>query len=142
LCPSCAAKRYELFSRFVLEEVIEEVPHRQLVFTLPKILRRFFIPAKRRTHLAQIMHHVVHAFFCKALSFSKKQKAKTAMVCGLQTFGDELNFHPHLHVLCAQRVNSPGTFCTGTFCTHCLKQDQQGGFETKTMKKGGKTRST
>jgi hypothetical protein len=90
--------------------VIEEVPHRQLVFTLPKILRRFFIPAKRRTHLAQIMHHVVHAFFCKALSFSKKQKAKTAMVCVLQTFGDELNFHPHLHVLCAQGLFKEETF--------------------------------
>jgi len=51
LCPSCQAKRTELFSRFVLEEVVEEIPHRQLVFTLPKILRRFFIPAKRRTRL-------------------------------------------------------------------------------------------
>jgi len=86
----------------VLEDVVNEVPHRQLVFTLPKVLRRFFVPAKRRTHLAQTMHNVVHAFFCKALGFAKTQKTKTAMVCMLQTFGDELNFHPHLHIICAE----------------------------------------
>lgn len=102
LCPSCQAKRYELFSRFVLEEVIQELPHRQLVLTLPKILRRFFMPAKRRTRLCQIMQRVVHTFFVKALGFKKTQKPQSAMVCVLQTFGDELNFHPHLHVLCAE----------------------------------------
>jgi hypothetical protein len=102
VCPSCQAKRYELFSRFVLEEVVEAVPHRQLVFTLPKILRRFFVPAKRRTSLAQMMHQGVRRFFCEVLGFSQNSKAKTAMICVLQTFGDELNFHPHLHVLCAE----------------------------------------
>jgi len=86
----------------VLEEVVDEVPHRQLVFTLPKVLRHFFVSAKRRTRLAQIMHNVTRTFFCKALGFAQSQNVKTAMVCVLQTFGDELNFHPHLHILCAE----------------------------------------
>ena len=37
LCPSCAAKRSVVFADFIANEVIEPVPHRHLVFSLPKI---------------------------------------------------------------------------------------------------------
>ena len=42
VCPSCAKKRQVAFSRLLAEEVLEPVPHRQLVFTVPKRLRPFF----------------------------------------------------------------------------------------------------
>jgi hypothetical protein len=42
VCPSCAAKRAVKFAEYLYEDVLEEVPQRHLVFTIPKRLRGFF----------------------------------------------------------------------------------------------------
>ena len=42
LCPSCHQKRELLWGEWAAEELLEEVPHRQVVLTLPKRLRVFF----------------------------------------------------------------------------------------------------
>ncbi len=41
-CPSCQAKRVAAFVEWVTGEVLEPVPHRQLVWTIPKVLRAAF----------------------------------------------------------------------------------------------------
>ena len=41
-CPSCHAKRLEEWGEWVRETLLLEVPHRQVVFTIPKTLRIFF----------------------------------------------------------------------------------------------------
>jgi len=41
-CPSCHAKRVEEWGEWMRKELILNVPHRQVVFTLPKMLRIFF----------------------------------------------------------------------------------------------------
>jgi len=43
LCPSCGAKRGVIFGAFLREEVVEPVGHAQWVFTIPKILRAYFL---------------------------------------------------------------------------------------------------
>jgi len=40
-CPTCHAKRREEWSERMREELIFDVPHRQVVFTIPKMLRIF-----------------------------------------------------------------------------------------------------
>jgi hypothetical protein len=42
LCPSCSQKRTLLFGEHVNERLLRRLPHRQLVFTFPKVLRGFF----------------------------------------------------------------------------------------------------
>lgn len=42
LCPSCHQKRELLWADWADEELLEDVPHRQVVFTIPKRLRVFF----------------------------------------------------------------------------------------------------
>jgi hypothetical protein len=42
VCPSCGAKRAVKFAEHIYSEVIEDVPHRHTVFTIPKRLRVFF----------------------------------------------------------------------------------------------------
>ena len=37
-CPSCHAKRLEEWGEWVREELLLDVPHRQVVFTIPKML--------------------------------------------------------------------------------------------------------
>ena len=38
-CPSCHQKKVQQFGEFVRHEVVREVPHRQIVVTIPKRLR-------------------------------------------------------------------------------------------------------
>jgi len=41
-CPSCHAKRLEEWGEWMQGELLLDVPHRQVVFTIPKMLRTFF----------------------------------------------------------------------------------------------------
>ena len=41
-CPSCHAKPREEWGEWMREELLLDVPHRQVVFTVPKMLRLFF----------------------------------------------------------------------------------------------------
>jgi len=43
VCPSCGAKRAVKFAEHIYSNVIEEVPHRHTVFTIPKRLRSYFM---------------------------------------------------------------------------------------------------
>ena len=38
-CPSCHAKRLEEWGEWMREQLLLDVPHRQVVFTIPKMLR-------------------------------------------------------------------------------------------------------
>jgi hypothetical protein len=42
-CPSCGQKRALLWAERLVEEVLPVVPYRQLVFTIPRNLRRPFL---------------------------------------------------------------------------------------------------
>ena len=95
-CPSCCAKRAALWVEFVRERVIRPVPHRHLVFALPKVLRPAF--RYRRRLLPKLA-------LCawKALSSFLREdtggNALPAAIVSIQTAGEFLNWHPHLHVL-------------------------------------------
>ncbi len=41
-CPSCHAKRLEEWGEWMRETLLLDVPHRQVVFTIPRMLRIFF----------------------------------------------------------------------------------------------------
>jgi len=43
LCPSCAAKRAAALAAFLREEVLADVGHAQWVFSIPKMLRPYFL---------------------------------------------------------------------------------------------------
>jgi hypothetical protein len=46
-CPSCHAKRLEEWDEWMREELLLDVSHRQVVFTIPKMLRIFFCYNRR-----------------------------------------------------------------------------------------------
>ncbi len=95
-CPSCSAKRADLWAEFARERVIREVSHRHLVFALPKALRSAF--RYRRSllpKLALCAWNAVSAF----IRAETDSTALPAAIVSIQTAGDFLNWHPHLHVL-------------------------------------------
>ncbi|MFQ5950084.1 MAG: transposase zinc-binding domain-containing protein [Nitrospiria bacterium] len=97
-CPSCHQKRVVEFGEWLCQEVIKVVPHRHFVFSIPKILRRYFL--YNRTLLSELSRcawESLKLFFQEAVP---KKDAVPAAVIAIQTFGDFLGFNPHLHVLC------------------------------------------
>jgi hypothetical protein len=60
-CPSCSAKRATLWAEFVWEQVIRPVPHRHLVFALPKVLRPAFRPSELRLPRVDRPPHFPHS---------------------------------------------------------------------------------
>jgi len=58
-CPSCHAKRLEAWGEWTRETLLLDVPHRQVVFTIPKTLRIFF--KFRRKLLGELCRSAVKA---------------------------------------------------------------------------------
>ncbi len=75
------------------------VPHRQFVFTMPRVLRGIF--RKRR----YLLDHLFKTATTCLRDWLRLQPdlpdGKLAAIAGVQTFGDYLIFHPHLHILSA-----------------------------------------
>jgi hypothetical protein len=98
LCPSCAAKRGAAFGAFLAGEVVEDVGHTHWTFTVPKMLRPYFmhhrellgrLPAAAYETLRELM----------AAAAGASTGFQIGMVAVIQTFGGLLNVHPHVHAL-------------------------------------------
>ena len=106
-CPSCHQKRVLLYGEWVEANVLEPVPHRQYVFTLPKLLRPVF--GRYRAWLGELCRIAARLLvdaYAEALP-----SARPGLILFVQTFGDQANFNPHVHVLAADGAFLPdGTF--------------------------------
>jgi hypothetical protein len=98
LCPSCAAQRGAALAAFLREEVLGDVGHAQWVFSIPKMLRPYFL-----------YHRPLLGWLCRAAYETAREMIGAAlpaqdaltpgMIAVVQTFGDDLNWHPHVHAL-------------------------------------------
>ena len=96
-CPSCHQKRVLAYGDWVEANVLAPVPHRQYVFTVPRLLRPLF--ARRRALLGKLCI-IVERLFARFYA-SAKPGARPGLILFVQTFGDRVNFNPHIHVLAA-----------------------------------------
>ena len=97
LCPSCAAKRAAELAAFLREEVLEDVGRAQWVFSLPKMLRPYFLyhrPLLGR--LCRAAYEVVRELIAEGAG---EPTARPGMIAVVQTFGDALTWNPHVHAL-------------------------------------------
>ena len=96
-CPSCHQKRVVEFGEWICEEVLKVVPHRHFIFSIPKILRRYFLYNRSLlSELSRCGWESLKAFFQEAVP---QEDAVPGAVIAIQSFGDLLGFNPHLHVL-------------------------------------------
>jgi hypothetical protein len=81
------------------ETLLLDVPHRQVVFTIPKMLRIFF-KYKRRLlgDLCRCALRALTRYFEEAAGLA----VKPGVIAVIQTFGDRINFHPHIHFLATE----------------------------------------
>ncbi|MDI6791831.1 MAG: transposase [bacterium] len=96
-CPSCHQKRIIQLGEHLGEEVLEEVPHRQIVFCIPKMLRIYFRNDRKLLgKLSQCAYRTLLKLYQAALD---RKDVVPGVVISIQTFGDLMNIHPHLHAM-------------------------------------------
>ncbi len=96
-CPSCHAKRAVLWAERLATEVLAPVKHHQWVFTVPKRLRLFFLYDRRLLgELSRCAWKTVRDLYRAGL---RDRHAVPGMVVSIQTYGDLVNWQPHLHAL-------------------------------------------
>ena len=96
-CPSCHQKRTLLTSLHVADEVCSPVAHRQVVLTIPKRLRvhtRF-----DRQLLGKLSSCAWTCLKAEAQRLLGREDVVPGMIAAIQTHGELLHWHPHIHVL-------------------------------------------
>jgi hypothetical protein len=96
-CPSCHQKRALLTAMHVAEEVCFPVAHRQVVLTIPKRLRlhtRF-----DRSLLGKLAAAAWTCVRDEVRRLLRRDDVLPGMVVAIQTHGELLHWHPHIHAL-------------------------------------------
>lgn len=105
VCPSCGMKRAVKFAEHLYHEVLEDVPTRHCVFSIPKRLRLQF---RYNRKLCDILFKAAWRSLSESLGIDETE---LALVLTLQTAGEALNWNPHLHGMLADGVFlKDGTF--------------------------------
>jgi len=101
ICPSCEAKRSAAFAAFVVDELVEDVPHQMWVFTIPKMLRVYFLHHRELLgELSRVAYETVKKLMAEAAF--EDASFRPGMVSVVQTFGEAARFHPHVHGMCTR----------------------------------------
>ena len=88
------------------------MPHRQFVFTIPRVLRGIF--RKRRDLLGILFQTATETLRDSFRTRLNLPDGRIGAIAAVHTFGDFLFFHPHLHLLVADGLfDSQGRF-------HCM----------------------
>lgn len=108
LCSSCMTKSMLQFQNYVMDEIIHKVPHRHMVFCLPKILRGGFIRNRELLNdLSRIVWVTVKQFMQETLQIN----GVPGSIEVIQTHGNLLNTNPHIHTFISDGLFTPaGTF--------------------------------
>ncbi len=97
LCPSCHQKRVIEYGEWLLTDVLKDVPHRHWVFSIPKRLRIYFLyDRKLLAKLSVCAWNVINAYL---KTVAPGIDAVPGASIAVHTYGDFLNFNPHLHAI-------------------------------------------
>ncbi len=107
-CPSCHAKRLEEWGEWMRATLLLDVPHRQVVFTIPKMLRLFF---KYNRRLLGSLCRCALSSLARYFKIVAGCELRPGVIAAIQTFGARINLHPHLHLLVTEGgVDAAGLF--------------------------------
>lgn len=113
-CPDCGKYRivpFRCHSRFcntcgvayqqdraeVISSKLLNCEHRHIVFTIAEELRIYF--RKDRTLLNILFQSAAQTISDWLINMNKSRQFKAGMVCGLHTFGRDLKWNPHIHMI-------------------------------------------
>lgn len=95
-CPSCHARRLAEWSLWLDEHLLARVPYRQVVLTLPKRLRAYWLHDRRRLgRLSRVAYRTLRHYLRAARG---EPEVVPGVITCVQTFGARAPAHPHLHL--------------------------------------------
>ena len=101
-CPSCMQKHMLETGEFITQSVALEVPHRHIVFTIPKLMRKnFYWHRESLNDLSRMAWKCTLAFMRGTL----KRNGRPGAVIGIETSGQFIDLNPHVH-----EITSDGLF--------------------------------
>ena len=95
-CPMCQALPKEKWIDKRRED-IPDAPYFHVVFTVPQELNPLIYSNQQLLYDA--LYHSVSATINELTADSKHLGAKVGYICVLHTWGSEMNYHPHIHVI-------------------------------------------
>ena len=95
-CPMCQALPKEKWIDKRREDILD-APYFHVVFTVPQELNPLIYSNQQLLYDA--LYHSVSATINKLTADSKHLGAKVGYICVLHTWGSEMNYHPHIHVI-------------------------------------------
>jgi hypothetical protein len=102
LCPSCDAKRAAAFAAFLQDDLLEDVGHSLWTFTIPKMLRPYFMHRRELLgDLARLAYETIKELMIEAVG---DPQSRPGVVAVPQTFGSLIQPHPHTHCLASRGV--------------------------------------
>jgi Zn finger protein HypA/HybF involved in hydrogenase expression len=98
-CPSCHQKKVQLFGALLTETFLFPAPHRHFTFGIPKMLRTYF---RFDRDLLKDLCHLAHECLLEYLRTTLDlPDGQPGIVMAIHTFGEYMDFHPHVHALVA-----------------------------------------
>lgn len=102
LCATCHQRRTLIEGAFIADTVCAAVAHRHLVLTVPRLIRTLFL---RDRSLLDDLYHAAHFAITAWLRHRTDcPTGQPGLVVAVQTFGDFLFWHPHVHVIATAGV--------------------------------------
>ena len=95
-CPMCQALPKEKWIDKRREDILD-APYFHVVFTVPQELNPLIYSNQQLLYDA--LYHSVSATINELTADSKHLGAKVGYICVLHTWGSEMNYHPHIHVI-------------------------------------------
>jgi hypothetical protein len=96
LCPSCGQKRTLLLGEYLSGDLLLDLPHRQFVWTLPKVLRGYL---KHDRNLFAELGRIAFDLICGYFSAAAGRPIVTGMVSSHTTIGGFAGWNPHWHTI-------------------------------------------
>ncbi len=97
-CPSCG-NLYNMQRANALAERMFDVPHRHIVFTLPDILRPYFL---NNRSLLNILFEVSAETYKTVVAAGFTGSLTPGIICVLHTFSRSSDWNPHVHCLATE----------------------------------------
>jgi hypothetical protein len=105
-CNSCGVK-YSKDRSLSMSAKLLDCAHRHVVFTIPQELRPYF--AFNRSLLDLLFKSAANTLFFRFNGRNKGEDYTPGFICVLHTFGRDLKWNPHIHViLCTEAVGKSG----------------------------------
>ena len=119
VCSRCGKQYVDKWVDKSKKKIFNE-PHKLVSLTIPADLRKIFTG---RWDLMQILQDSAYETITITAEKTLRKRVKVGMLVGLQTYGQDMKHHPHLHCAVLEKVNHNGKLIDFKYIpSECLRR--------------------